>query len=64
MLHSHLVGACLQEGTVEVQEGALRRLPEAQGCPEQGAWAFRGAFQGVKNLVGVPEEMHQEEACL
>lgn len=63
-LRSHLVGACLLEGTVEVQEGALQRLPEGQGCPGRAAWASREAFQGVKNLVGVPGGTPLEEACL
>lgn len=64
MLCSHLVGACLLEGTVEVQEGALQRLPEGQEYPERGAWASRGAFQEVKNPVGVLGGKHQEEAGL
>lgn len=49
---------------MEVQEGALQRLPEGQECPEQGAWASRGAFQEVKNPVGVLGGKHQEEAGL
>lgn len=58
-----LVGACLLEGTVEVHVEVLQRPPEKQECPGQGAWASRGAFQGVKNQVGVLVGRHQEEAC-
>lgn len=58
------MGAFLLEGMVEVREGALQNLLEKQGCPGQGASAYRGAFLGVETLVGVLGGKHQEEACL
>lgn len=64
MLHSHLVGACLPEGMVEVQEGALQRLPEGQKYRGQGAWASREASQEVKTLAGAPEGTLQVVADL
>lgn len=58
------MGACLLEGTVEVQEEALQSLLEKQECLGQGAWASQGAFLVVETLVGVLGGRHRVEAYL